>query len=200
MTHPRTADHPIEPLFLDRWSPRSFLPESMPQADLETVLEAARWAPSAFNIQPWHFLYAQRDSAQWELFVSVLDAFNRRWAADAAVLVLLLSDTLMPGEGGRPDRPSTLNSFDAGAAWAQLALQATALGYQAHAMAGIDRDHARGALAVPARFKIEIAIALGLRGPAERLPEPLRVREKPSGRKPLAEIATAGGFRAERAA
>ncbi|UUX52071.1 nitroreductase family protein [Nisaea acidiphila] len=200
MSSSRLAGHPIESLFLDRWSPRSFLPESMPQSDLETVLEAARWAPSAFNIQPWHFLYAHRDSAHWQPFVSLLDEFNRLWAADASVLVLLLSDSVMPGEGGRPDRISTLNSFDAGAAWVQLALQATALGYHAHAMAGIDRDRVRRILAVPDRFKVEIAIALGRRGPVERLAEPLRAREAASGRRPLAEIATPGMFPSERVA
>ena len=194
MSYLRTTDHPIEPLFLDRWSPRSFEPEIMPDEDLLTILEAARWAPSAFNIQPWHFLYAARNGAHWDRFVGVLDDFNKAWARDASVLFVLLSDTLMPGDATRPDRVSSVNSFDAGAAWAHLALQATARGYHAHAMAGIDREHARSALAIPTRFRIEIAIAVGRRGAPERLASALAEREIPSDRKPLSRIASPGPF------
>lgn len=194
MTSPRMADHPIEPVFLDRWSPRAFDGEELPESDLLTILEAARWAPSAYNIQPWRFLYARPSDAHWDAFMGVLDSFNASWAGQAGALVMVLSDTVMPGDGERPDQPSRCHTFDAGAAWAQLALQATALGYQAHAMAGLDYLKARTVLNVPARFRIEIAVAIGRRGAPEALPEGLRQRELPSPRRPLDETAFVGPF------
>ena len=190
----RTPDLPIEPLFLDRWSPRAYDAGAMPEADLLTILEAARWAPSAYNVQPWRFVYARRDDADWQTFLGILDPFNRAWAASASALMLLVSDTIMPGDGHRPDQPSRMHSFDAGAAWAQLALQATSLGYQAHAMAGIHHDMPHELLNVPERFKVEIAIAVGRRRDPAELPKGLREQERPSGRMPLDEIAFAGRF------
>ena len=126
----RTTHYPIDPVFLDRWSPRAFDTSAMPTSDLLTILEAARWAPSAFNVQPWRFLYSQRGDANWNAFVSILDEFNQGWAQHASALVVIVSDKLMPGEGRRPDKVSRYHSFDAGAAWAQLALQSTTLGYK----------------------------------------------------------------------
>ena len=166
MTKTRIADHPVEDLFLNRWSPRAYDGSSMPKEDLMSVLEAARWAPSCYNIQPWRFVYALReDDENWHSFHAILDEFNQAWAGDASALVFLVSDSLMPGDGDRPDRPSRYNSLDAGAAWAQMALQATLLGYQAHAMAGMDFEKAREILNVPERFRIEIAIAWDNRDP-----------------------------------
>ncbi|MCB2101511.1 MAG: nitroreductase family protein [Rhodobacterales bacterium] len=190
----RVAGHPVDPLFLNRWSPRAFDGAPMPRAHLLTILEAARWAPSAFNIQPWRFVHAHRDDPAWDTFVGLLDPFNGGWAHRAAALVVVLSDTLVSGDGTRPDRPSSTHAFDAGAAWAQMALQATALGYQAHAMAGIERDAIRAALGVPERFHIPIAVALGRAADPVVLPETLRAREVPSDRLPLDAIAFAGAF------
>lgn len=194
MTTNRTPDHPISPLFLHRWSPRAFDSAGMPADDLLTILEAARWAPSAYNIQPWRFLYALRGDAAWPRFVGVLDSFNAGWAHRASALVVIVSDTVMPGRDGRPDTRSRYHSFDTGAAWAQLALQATALGYQAHAMAGIDADKARIDLAVPDRYKVEIAVAIGRQVDGSILPPDLRDREQPSSRQPLRALALPGGF------
>lgn len=190
----RRADHPIEPIFLDRWSPRAFDGAPIPESDLRSILEAGRWAPSAFNIQPWRFVYARQGDENWQPFVQVLDPENADWAKNASALVVLLSDSIMPGDGIRPDRPSRMHSFDAGAAWAQIALQATALGYQAHAMAGIDYDAAARALTVPDRFRVEIVIAIGRRADRSTLPPDLRDRETPSHRLPLREIAFAGRY------
>ncbi len=190
----RRADHPIEPIFLDRWSPRAFDAAPIPEHDLFSILEAGRWAPSAFNIQPWRFVYARQGDETWQTFVRFLDPSNAAWAQHAAALVVLLSDTVMPGDNNRPDRPSRTHSFDAGAAWAQVALQATALGYQAHAMAGLDRDAAAQALTVPDRFRVEIAIAIGRRADPATLPQDLRERETPSQRLPLREITFAGRY------
>ncbi|MEM9063022.1 MAG: nitroreductase family protein [Pseudomonadota bacterium] len=194
MDHMRTSNFPIEPLFLSRWSPRAYDAAVLPEHHLLTILEAGRWAPSAYNIQPWRFLYARRDDELWPDFLSVLDPFNRRWAADASALIFVLSDTVMPGDGDRPDAISHYNSFDAGAAWANIALQATALGYSAHAMAGLVFSEAPAVLRFPSRYKLEIGISIGRRAERDRLPADLRAGETPSDRMPLNRIAFPGRF------
>ncbi len=190
----RTPHHPVEPIFLSRWSPRSYDASAMPEQDLLTILEAGRWAPSAYNVQPWRFLYAHRQDAHWSTFISLLDPFNQQWAAEASALIFLVSDTVMPGDETRPDAVSQYNSFDSGAAWAQIALQATALGYAAHAMAGLAFDRASEVLELPDRFKVEIGIAIGRQTDANRLPEDLQTREAPSDRMPLEQISFSGPF------
>lgn len=190
----RQSDHPIDPLFLERWSPRSFDGSPVPQEDLERMFEAARWAPSAFNSQPWRFLYAHHGDPHWETFVNVLVPFNIGWAQHAAVLVYVLSDTLpFTDKEGRPSSSLT-HSYDSGAAWALLALQAWRMGYYAHGMSGIELDRAREALRVPDRYVIEAAAAIGRQGDPATLPEKLRAREVPSGRKPISDFAFRGPF------
>ncbi|MFM5932216.1 MAG: nitroreductase family protein [Novosphingobium sp.] len=188
----RTADPRVLPLIVERWSPRAFDGTAMPQEDLDVILEAATLAPSAFNYQPWRFLYAHRDDANWERFLSLLIPFNASWAKEAGVLLFILSDTLM--QQGDEAKPLHSHSFDAGAAWAQMALQATAMGYHAHGMTGIDFDRIRSELAVPERFRVEAAVAIGRRASPEVLPEGLREREVPSGRKPISDVSAAGSF------
>jgi len=190
----RTPDHPVQDLFVNRWSPRAFDGGEMPEADLKTVLEAARWAPSAFNLQPWRFVYARRGDDSWQKLVELLNPFNRDWAQHASALVYLFSDTEVDGKDGNPNRPSGTHSFDAGSAWACAALQATALGYHVHGMAGILKDEIHEKLGVPGRFKPEIAFVIGKLGDASQLPENLRARETPSGRRPLEEIAFLGSW------
>jgi len=190
----RNSEYPIDTIFLDRWSPRAFDASSMPASDLFTILEAARWAPSAFNLQPWRFLYSYRDDVYWQDYLSLLDSFNASWAQHASALLFVLSDTLIPGENNQPDKRSNYHSFDTGAAWAQLALQATLLGYHSHAMAGINFDASRRNLFVPERYQVEIAIAIGKRTDQSILSETLQAREQPSPRFPISEIAFAGVF------
>ena len=190
----RNSEYPIDTVFLDRWSPRAFDGSTMPMVDLLTVLEAARWAPSAFNLQPWRFLYSRRDDAYWQNYLSLLDSFNLSWAQHASALLFVLSDTLIPGDENQPDKLSNYHSFDTGAAWAQLALQATSLGYHSHAMAGINFDASRKNLIVPERYQVEIAIAIGKRADQSILSETLQAREQPSQRYAINEIAFAGVF------
>lgn len=190
----RTVTRPVEPLFLDRWSPRAFDSSAIPQADLDTIFDGARWAPSAFNYQPWRFLYAHRDDADWARFLDVLLPFNQSWVRNASALIFVLSDTLSSAPGSSEAKPSHSHSFDAGAAWALLALQATRLGYHTHAMTGVDFDKARAQLAVPERFRIEAAVAIGRMGDTSVLPEALAAREIPSDRKPVESIARQGNF------
>jgi nitroreductase len=191
----RKADRPVDPLFLERWSPRAFDGSDMAEEDLLTLLEAARWAPSAFNSQPWRFLYAQRGDGDWERFLDLLVPFNRSWAQSGSVMVYILSDSL-PFTDKATGEPATshTHSYDAGAAWACFALQATRLGYQAHGMSGVDFERAREVLGVPERYRIEASAVVGRMGDPATLPEKLRAREFPSGRKPVEEFAFRGGW------
>jgi nitroreductase len=193
MTTGRTAHHPVAPIFLDRWSPRAFDGSVIPDAELMTIFEAARWAPSSFNYQPWRLLYAKREDEAWERFLDLLIPFNRGWAHTASVLIYFLSDTRMEMVPGQPI-PSHSHSFDTGAAWACLALQATMLGYHAHGMVGVDFDRARIALAVPERYRFEAAAVIGRAGDVATLDEKLRAREVPSDRKPIADFAFRGAW------
>jgi nitroreductase len=192
MTTRQKPHHKVHQLFVDRWSPRAFDESAIPNEDLEAIFAAAGLAPSAFNYQPWKFLYARRGDANWERFLSLLIPFNASWAKDAGVLIFIVSDTKMRGPEDAKDHYS--HSFDAGAAWAQMALQATLLGYHAHGMTGVDFPRAHEELGVPEGYRIEAAVAIGRRDAPERLPEGLREREVPSDRKPVAEIAIAGNF------
>ena len=190
----RHADHPIDPLFLERWSPRAFDGTAVPQGDLETMFEAARWAPSAFNSQPWRFLYAHRGDAYWDTLLNVLVPYNIGWAQHAAVLVFILSDTLpFTDKQGNPSASLT-HSYDAGAAWMLLGLQAWRMGYYAHGMSGIEIDKAREALKVPDRYVINAAAAIGRQGDPSTLPEKLRAREVPSDRRPIDDFVFHGPF------
>ncbi|HEX8414211.1 MAG TPA: nitroreductase family protein [Sphingomicrobium sp.] len=193
-TATRVADYPINPDYLRRWSPRAFDGSALTSEDLLPLFEAARWAPSSFNAQPWRFLYAVHGSAAWDGFLDLLLPFNQVWARYAGALVFVVSDTMtQPPQGGAPV-PSHSHSFDAGAAWALLALQAQANGLYSHGMAGVDFTRAREMLNLPERFRIEAAIAIGRIGDAKTLPEPLRARETPSPRRSITESAAAGAF------
>ncbi|MCK8784469.1 nitroreductase family protein [Roseomonas sp. NAR14] len=193
----RTAEHPIDPLFLERWSPRAFTGEEIAESDLLTMLEAGRWAASSYNSQPWRFLYARRGTAHWEKFLGLLNEFNRSWAKDASALVVLVSNSVMRPPGAEKDIPSHSHSMDAGNAIAQVMLQATRMGWYAHGMVGFDMDRAFAELNVPSGYRVEAAYAIGRKADKSKLPEGLQARETPSPRKPLAEIAFEGGFRAE---
>lgn len=193
-SHSRVVRRAVDPLFLERWSPRAFDNSPISQEDLDTIFDAARWAPSAFNYQPWRFLYAHRDSADWRRFVELLLPFNQAWVERASVLIYILSDSLITSPGSDEAKPSHSHSFDAGAAWALMALQATRLGYHSHGMTGVDFDKARVELAVPERFRFEAAVAIGRQGDKSVLPEALQAREQPSDRHDITRFAKAGNF------
>jgi len=185
----RKADHPIDSLFLDRWSPRAMSGEPMTRDELFTLFEAARWAPSSGNSQPWRMLYAHRDTEHWPRFFELLTENNKRWCVNAAVLIVFISRTIT--DSGRVTKT---HSFSTGAAWENLALQSTLQGLIAHGMEGFDYDAARGTLKVPDEFHVDAMVAIGRPGRVEDLPEPLRAREIPNTRKPLSEIVCEGGY------
>lgn len=191
----RTAEHDIDPLFLQRWSPRAFDGTPVTEEDTLTLFEAARWAPSSYNSQPWRFLYARRDTPGWPKFLDLLNPFNRSWAERGGLLIVVVSNPMMQPPGQDPT-PSYSHSFDAGSAWGYLALQATRMGLQAHGMVGFDTERAAKDLNVPPSFRVEAAIVVGRPGDKSVLPEGLQARESPSGREPLSAIALEGGFAA----
>src|SRR4249919_3521216 len=147
----RTPAYPINPLFIDRWSPRAMSGEALSEAQLMTLFEAARWAPSCGNFQPWRFLYARRDTDFWSAFLDLLKPSNRAWAVHAGALVVVISRTQFDGDG----RSCVTHSFDSGAAWQNLALQAWQNNLVAHGVAGFDYERARRVLRVPLAYAVE---------------------------------------------
>ncbi|WP_416828344.1 nitroreductase family protein [Ectobacillus polymachus] len=178
----RKSEHDVSPLFLNRWSPRAYSYQPVSDEDLYQVLEAGHWAASSFNDQPWRFIVA-KTKEDLKTFHDFLNPFNRTWASKAPVLVLIASDTLR--ENGDKNRA---HAFDAGAAWANIALQATILGLSTHAMGGFDREQARKVLNLPDTYEVHAVITIGYRGDKEILDESLQDREVPNTRKPLEEV------------
>jgi nitroreductase len=192
--HPRSPDHPVAPLFTERWSPRAFTDEAIDAATLATFFEAARWAPSASNEQPWRFVYGLRGTPAFALLHDGLVPANQAWAQHAAALVLVASRTVRTAADGSL-KPLGTHAFDTGAAWVQFALQATLSGWHAHAMGGFDGAKLRAALAVPEVYALHAVVAVGRRSDdLTRLPAAQRERETPSGRRPLSAFVAEGRF------
>lgn len=187
----RKADHPVEKLFLDRWSPRALSGEEISEEDLMTLFEAARWAPSSYNNQPWRILYARRNTEHWPLFFDLLADGNKVWAKDAAALLLFVSKTTFDFNG----ETYPTYSFDTGAAWENLALQSAAKGFVAHGMQGFDYEEAKARLNIPEGFRVEAMAAVGKPGDKATLPEAMQKIEAPSDRRKLSETICEGVFR-----
>jgi nitroreductase len=190
-TEKRKADYPIDSLFLDRWSPRAMSGESITDEELFTLFEAARWAPSSYNSQPWRMLYAKRDTSHWPRFFELLVEFNQTWAKNAAALVVFISKTTFDHNG----EPAATHSFDTGAAWENLALQGTLSGLVVHGMQGFDYDKARITLNIPDGFQVEAMVAIGRPGRKEDLPSKVQERETPGDRRKLTETVFEGPYR-----
>lgn len=185
----RQADHAVGQLFVDRWSPRAMSGGQISHGELMALFEAARWAPSSMNNQPWRILYATRDSRHWPLFFDLLVESNRVWCVRAAALLVIVSKTTFAS--GKPCRT---HSYDSGAAWMSLALQGSMLNLVVHGMQGFDYDRARTALQIPDGYQVEAMAAVGRPGRIEELPEQLQARETPNDRRPLAESICEGPF------
>lgn len=188
----RTApvDRPVHPLFRARWSTLAYADEPVEEETLASLLEAARWAASSFNEQPWSFLVARREDADaFERMLSTLAEGNRRWAKDAPVLMVSLAKT----EFDRNGRPNDHAWHDVGQAAAHLALEAAARGLSVHQMAGFDAGRVRELYDVPEGVEPVAALAVGHPGDPGDLPEDLRDRElSPRTRRPLAETVFGG--------
>jgi len=178
----------VDPLFLDRWSTRAFDPTPLEPDTLAALLEAARWAPSCFNDQPWLFMVADTPE-ELDRFRPLLVEGNRRWASSAPVLVFVCARKAFRHNG----KPNRWAEFDAGAAWMSLALQATLRGLYTHPMAGFHEERAHEVLGLPAsEYRILAAVAIGNRGEVAALPEDIASREVPSGRVPPDQVVKRG--------
>lgn len=181
-------------MFLDRWSPRAFRPGSLTDAQLASLFEAMRWAPSSYNEQPWMVVYGHGTGTDdHKRVLGCLVPFNQSWA-QSAPLVMILFGRRRFASSGKANRHA---GFDCGSAWMSLALQARVLGLHAHAMAGFDEAKTYTELGVPEPdFEAMAAIAVGVQGDVADLPEGLRAREAASSRVPAASFLHRGRFSA----
>lgn len=190
----RKSDYKILDILLNRWSPRAMSGKQLSDERLNTLFEAARWAPSSYNNQPWHFIYAKRDTVSWQKLFNLLVPANQSWAKDAAVLMVLISHNTFSYN----NKPSRTHTFDTGSAWENLALQGSAMDLVVHGMEGFDYDRAKKDLHIPEDYTVEAMIAVGFPGPVENLPQDLRAREVPSDRKKISEFISEGVFKEDK--
>ena len=164
--------------------------EGITDEDLMGIFEAARWAPSSYNNQPWRFIYTKRDTKHWEVLFNLLVEGNKAWAKNASALIVVIARKNFKFN----EKPARTNQFDAGAAWENLALEATFRGLATHGIQGFDYEKARKDLEIPDNFDVLAMIAIGRRAPRKHLPPQLQEREYPSDRKPLKDIVMEGKF------
>ena len=187
----RTPEHEVAPIFLNRWSPRAFSSDPIDEETLLSIFEAAKWAPSSSNEQPWRFIVAKSEEDRAR-FVDFLVPANQVWAKNAPVLILVISKKTFARNGN----PNRTNQFDAGTAWGFLALAAHQNNLITHGMAGFDYDKARAVLGVPEEFDILATIALGKRDDISILPPEVQAKEAISPRRALSETIMEGKFAA----
>lgn len=183
----REPKHDINPLFVNRWSPRA-LTREMTEEDLKALFEAARWAPSSYNNQHWRFLYATHEDEEWDTFENLMGDFNRSWAKEGYALIVIVSKETFDHN----DKPAITHSFDTGSAWENLALEAADRDLVAHGMQGFDYEKAKEDLEVPEGFSVEAMVAVGGKGDESKLDEDAQV--EPNGRKEMDEIVSNGKF------
>lgn len=187
----RKFNAPIHPILSNRWSPRSMSGEEMKDEELLPLFEAARWAPSSYNNQPWRFIYAKRNTPEWNHLYKLMVEFNQTWTKNAAVLLCVISKNTFDKNG----KPSRTHSYDTGAAWMSLAIEGTRRGYVVHGMEGFDFERAKKELGIPDDHTVEAMAAIGKPAPKEQLPPDIQKNEFPSDRRPLEEILMKGKFR-----
>jgi nitroreductase len=177
--------HGVDDLIRRRWSPRTYADQEIPAAELKKLFEAARWAASSSNEQPWRFLVGRRGDETYQKIFNALVEFNQSWAKSAPVLVLSVAKNVFTNNG----KPNAYGMHDTGAASATLALQATAIGLHTHSMAGFDREQLRASFAIPSDYEIGAVTAIGYLGDPATLPEHLQKMEvSPRQRKPVEEF------------
>lgn len=186
------TQYPILDVLRSRWSPLAFADRPVEIDKLHSVLEAARWAASSYNEQPWFFLIATKDNPiEYQRLLDCLVPGNQAWAKEAPVLFIAAAKLYFE-RSGDPNRHAW---HDTGAALANLCIQATALGLHAHLMAGFDRDKVQQQYHLPERYEAVTAGALGYLGDINALPENLRKREEaPRTRRPLTDFVFTGDW------
>ncbi|NTV11501.1 MAG: nitroreductase family protein [Zoogloea sp.] len=194
LTQQRTPEYPVDPQFTERWSSRAFTGEPIEESTLLSFFEAARWAPSAYNAQPWRFIYGRAETPAWTPIFDALLPLNQTWAQRASALVVIVSRTQWIPPGKNEAQALGTHGFDTGAAWASLALQAQLAGWHTHAMAGFDQEVLRRNLGIPADYAVHVVVAIGRRGDKSVLPEALQAREQPNDRLPVKALVAEGSF------
>lgn len=170
-------------LIAERWSPRAFVKTDIPDEDVAVLFDAARWAPSCFNDQPWRF-HVSRDETFAE-YLALLNESNQQWARNASLIGFIVARKTFGHDGS----PNPYGRFDAGAAWYAMTLQARRMGLYTHGMGGIDHAGiARYLQLDDEQEEVVCAFVVGVAADPQTLPEQLAAREKPSPRKPLSEI------------
>jgi nitroreductase len=187
----RKNEYFVHSLILNRWSPRAMTGDEMTEKELMALFDAARWAPSSYNNQPWRFLYARKNTPSWPLFFNLMIEFNQGWTKNASALIVAVSAKNFEHN----NKPARTHSFDTGAAWMAMALEGAWRGYVVHGMEGFDFEKAKTDLNIPDDYQVEAMIAIGKRAPMSQLPPDLQKREAPSTRRPLNEIAIEGKFK-----
>ncbi len=192
MQRPAPTDVPLSELVRHRWSPRSYSDKAVPSDVLRGLFEAARWAPSSSNLQPWTYVVATKDDPEnFAKMLSTLVEFNAGWAKHAPVLALSVAQVKMPKDGS----PNRWAMHDVGSASAQLTFEANSHGLLIHQMAGFDPEKARQVFHIPQDWEPVAAMTIGYPGDPQSLPERLRERElAPRTRKPLSEFVITGGW------
>ena len=183
----RSTEHDIDDIFLERYSPRAMSGEALTEKEIMALFEAARWAPSSRNEQPWRFLYALRGTPDFDLFFSFIVEFNQTWAKSAGALIIGLSK-----KNGGDGKPNPKHSLDTGAAYENLLLQSSKMGLVSHPVGGYIEELLKKELNISDEYQAELMIVIGRPGKIEDLPESLREREVPSLRKNLEEIVFEG--------
>lgn len=186
----RTSVYNISKFILNRWSPRAMSGEELRDEELLPLFEAARFAPSSYNNQPWRFIIAKRNSPEWDGLFGLMGEFNQSWTKNAAVLVVVISHKNFDHN----NEFAPTHSFDTGSAWENLALEGSVRGLVVHGMQGFDYERARTELSIPEDYAVEAMIAIGRPGKKEDLAKELQEREFPSDRKPLSELIFQGTF------
>ncbi len=186
----RKPNYKITPLIANRWSPRAMSGERLSDDEIMPLFEAARWAPSSFNHQPWRFIYAKRDTEHWNTLFDLLGDWNKAWCANASVLCVIASQENFEYN----NQPNATHHFSTGSAFENLALEGVSRNLVVHGMAGFDYEKARSALKIPKGYTVEAMCAIGRPGKREELPEKFKDSESPSDRKPLKEIISEGTF------
>jgi nitroreductase len=196
MTPPnsRQADHPVHPQFLSRWSPRAFTGAPITLEAIMSMLEAARWAPSSNNAQPWRFAVVLRQDPQWDALFATINPNNQLWVTKASALVAVASSEVVTKAGTTEAALNAMHAFDAGAAWAYMALQAHLNGWDMHGIGGFNKDSGAQVLKLPQHHRLHMLAAVGQRGDPSTLPDALRERESPNARRPVSELTGHGSF------
>jgi nitroreductase len=175
----------VEDLILRRWSPRAFADKEVSADELRRLFEAARWAASSSNEQPWRFLVGRRGDETYKKIFDALVEFNQSWVKSAPVVVLSLAKKTFTANG----HPNRFGLHDTGAATTLLSLQATANGLHTHSMAGFDAEQVRASFAIPSDYEIGAVTAIGYFGDPASLPDKIqKIEVAPRQRKPLEEF------------